>query len=195
MIARLTGKVVEAANTFIVLDVNGVGYLVSISKTTAQSIPTQDQAVCLQIYTHVREDSLQLFGFLDKPEKQAFEALISMTGMGPKAAMGVLSGIQAAELAQAITTEDLARLCAIPGVGKKKAERMVVELKDKLQDLYTAQAKGPEGEIVLDLRSALTNLGFRTGEIDQTLEQLRPQLTQALSLELLLPKALKILRG
>ena len=109
--------------------------------------------------------------------------------------MGVLSGIQAAELAQAIATEDLARLCAIPGVGKKKAERMVVELKDKLQHLYTAQTDQPDGEIVLDLRSALTNLGFRTGEIDQTLDQLRPELSEAFSLELLLPKALKILRG
>jgi Holliday junction DNA helicase RuvA len=194
VIARLTGQVFELRADALVLDVQGVGYLVRVSGLTAKSLPAVGEPVSLAIHTHVREDALVLYGFFDEVELEAFEALIAMSGMGPKAAMGVLSGIEARELAQALIEDDLARLCMVPGIGKKKAERMALELKDRLRHL--AQA-GPAQALagLEDLRSALSNLGFKPAETERALTQLRKIAGPTDQLEDLLPRALRILRG
>lgn len=192
MIGRLSGELVGHEDGQVIVDVHGVGYLVTVSRRTAERLPAAG-GVTLQIHTQVREDALALFGFLDRSERAVFEALIEMTGVGPKAAIGILSGIAPEELIQAVVREDLARLCLIPGVGKKRAERMVLELKERLAPL--AQAVVPGGDSQGDLRSALSNLGFTPGEIDAALAELRPQFAEGQGLEALLPQALRILRG
>ena len=195
MIARLSGQLIECKADSAIIDVHGVGYRVSVSKLTAEALPATGQAISLQIHTHVRQDAISLFGFLDLAERQAFEALIGMSGMGPKAAMGVLSGIDADELARAVATEDLARLCMVSGIGKKKAERMVLELKDKLfvAPVVDGQAR-PTAELD-DLRSALMNLGFKPAEIEQISPELRKRVGEGDGLDVLLPQALRLLRA
>lgn len=195
MIARLTGQLIERCVDSAIIDVNGVGYRVSVSKLTAEGLPASGQAVSLQIHTHVRQDAISLFGFLDLAERQAFEALIGMNGMGPKAAMGVLSGIAADELARAVAAEDLARLCMVSGIGKKKAERMVLELKDKLIVVAAVAGQATPSAELDDLRSALMNLGFKPAEIEQIIPELRKRVGEGDGLDVLLPQALGLLRG
>jgi Holliday junction DNA helicase RuvA len=151
----------------------------------------------LEIHTQVREDAISLFGFLDGDERETFEALISMSGIGPRAAITVLSGIDARELARAVCSEDIARLCLIQGVGKKKAERMVVDLKDKLMPLAQLR-EGEKEEVVAnleDLRSALRNLGFKGPEVEKAVGTLRDKMVPGDDLSKLLSEALKLLRG
>jgi Holliday junction DNA helicase RuvA len=195
VIARLTGQLIERCVDSAIIDVNGVGYRVSVSKLTAEGLPASGQAVSLQIHTHVRQDAISLFGFLDLAERQAFEALIGMNGMGPKAAMGVLSGIAADELARAVAAEDLARLCMVSGIGKKKAERMVLELKDKLIVVAAVAGQATPSAELDDLRSALMNLGFKPAEIEQIIPELRKRVGEGDGLDVLLPQALGLLRG
>ena len=195
MIARLTGQLIERNLDSAIIDVNGVGYRVSVSKLTAEVLPASGQAISLQIHTHVRQDAISLFGFLDLAERQAFEALIGMSGMGPKAAMGVLSGIAADELARAVAAEDLARLCLVSGIGKKKAERMVLELKDKLIVVAVDDGQATPTAELDDLRSALMNLGFKPAEIEQIIPELRKRVGEGDGLDVLLPQALGLLRG
>lgn len=195
MIARLSGLIVERGVDSLVLDVNGVGYRVVVSKMTADELPPEGEPLTVQIHTHVREDAISLFGFVDRAERDAFEALIGMTGIGPKAAISVLSGIDARELARAVVGEDLARLCLIPGIGKKKAERMVLELKDRMLSLAQAPAGEPLGGALDDLRSALTNLGYKPTEADRVVSALRKKALAGDDLDALLPEALRLLRG
>ena len=196
MIARLQGRLLERGSDSVVVDVAGVGYLVSMSRAAVDALPEEGASVALRIHTHVREDMIQLFGFIDEEEREAFEALIGLTGVGPKAAMGILSGIDARELARAVCEEDLARLCLVPGIGKKKAERMVLELRDKLLGL--ARPVGTEaaggGSVMKDLRSALSNLGFKAAEIEVVVAALKKKIVAGASLDSLVPEALKKLR-
>jgi len=194
VIARLTGQLVERTADSVVVDVHGVGYKVAVSKLTVDALPREGEAVSLRIHTHVREDAILLFGFLDNGEIEAFEALITMSGMGPKAAIGVLSGIDVHELARAVAREDLARLCLVPGIGKKKAERMVLELKERLLHLARPDEESPADDLE-DLRSALANLGFKPAEVEQAVVLLRKQVVDGQDLDTLLPQALRILRG
>src|SRR6476660_2945480 len=144
MIGRLTGRLAAKAPDQLVLDVAGVGYLVHIPLSTFYELPDVESPASLWIHTHVREDTLALYGFLTERERSLFLLLLSVAGIGPKVALTVLSGIPPAELASALRNQDVRRLVAIPGVGKKTAERMVLELSEKVARLPgEAPAKEP----------------------------------------------------
>ncbi len=166
MIARLTGQIVEKQATRLVVDVSGVGYEVHVPLSTFYQLPDPGGAVTLRVHTHVREDAIVLFGFLTLLEQQVFERLIAISGIGPKLALAVLSGIDPADLIRAVQSGDVVRLTRIPGVGKKTAERIGLELKDRLRQPWAAEAAAaagePSGEAELrgDLLSALLNLGY-----------------------------------
>ena len=167
MIAHLRGRLLEKSPNSVVLECNGVGYEATISVATFSALPAEAAEAHLHIYTHVREDQIALFGFAERREKSLFEKLLTISGVGPKLAITVLSGIAADRLITAIRSADHATLTRIPGIGKKTAERVVLELKDKLDELAnespeTAQATigphlGPAGD---DALSALVNLGY-----------------------------------
>ena len=157
MIARLRGKLAEKEPARVVIDVGGVGYEVFIPTTTFTAMPNAGAEVSLDIHTHVREDALLLYGFSSRQERRVFERLISISGIGPKLAVTILSGGSVEGLVGAIRRGDLARLTSIPGVGKKTAERIVVELKDKLKE-FTEEPAKPVVET--DVLSALENLGY-----------------------------------
>src|SRR5262245_9973397 len=157
MIAHLRGKLVEKEPARLVLDVNGVGYEVFVPLTTFTVMPERGVEVSIDIHTHVREDVIALYGFSSRQERKVFERLISISGIGPRLAVTILSGGSVEDLVNAIRRGDLARLTSIPGVGKKTAERIIVELKDKLQDFSEAAAKSG---VETDVLSALENLGY-----------------------------------
>jgi Holliday junction DNA helicase RuvA len=163
MIARLRGKLIEKEPARVVVDVNGVGYEVSIPLTTFTAMPESGAEVSVDIYTHVREDVIALYGFSSRQERRVFERLISISGIGPRLAITILSGGSVEGLVGAIRRGDLARLTAIPGVGKKTAERIVIELRDKLKDMSEEAAK-PTVEV--DVVSALENLGYPRAVIE-----------------------------
>jgi Holliday junction DNA helicase RuvA len=135
MIGFLRGRVLEKQPNRVLVDVNGVGYEVFIPLSTFYEVGDEGAEVALRIHTHVREDALQLFGFLTVLERQMFERLITVSGIGPKLAIAVLSGLETRDLLAAVQRADIARLTTIPGVGKKTAERIVLELKDRLTQL------------------------------------------------------------
>ncbi|HVX66942.1 MAG TPA: Holliday junction branch migration protein RuvA [Bryobacteraceae bacterium] len=165
MIAWLSGNLVEKHPNQAIVDVAGVGYDVTIPVSTYSKLPEAGAAVRLRVYTHVREDALALFGFLTQDEKALFEKLISVSGIGPKMAIAVLSGIAAPDLIQFIRRGEVERLVRIPGVGKKTAERIVLELRDKLPAPSGEPAATPAGAeaaltpVEQDVLSALLNLG------------------------------------
>jgi Holliday junction DNA helicase RuvA len=163
MIAHLRGKLLFKDPGHAIVEAAGVGYEVALSIPTFSSLPPVDAEVSLHIHTQVREDSIALFGFAEKEEKRLFERLITVTGVGAKLAITILSGLSPERTVAAIRAQDHASLTRIPGVGKKLAERLVVELKDKLDDFASAPtaatvSAGPAAEDVL---SALTNLGYQ----------------------------------
>jgi len=165
MIAFLRGRVLDKFPNRIILDVSGVGYEVHVPLSTYYEIGEVGSDVSLRVHTHVREDTLQLFGFLTPLEQLLFQRLIAISGIGPKLAVAVLSGIDSRELVVAVQRADVARLTRIPGVGKKTAERMVLELKDRLKDVAPApEAEGAQpstgDRLRHDLISALENLGY-----------------------------------
>jgi holliday junction DNA helicase RuvA len=165
VIARLRGKLLEKQPNRIVVDVGGVGYDVSVPLSTFYGLGEPGSDVAVRVHTHVREDALALYGFASVLELDLFERLIGISGIGPKVALGVLSGIEPGELIGAIERGDVARLTAIPGVGKKTSERIVLELKDRLPRAHAAAPAASdaalEGAVVRDdLLSALMNLGY-----------------------------------
>jgi Holliday junction DNA helicase RuvA len=165
MIAFLRGRILDKQPNRIVVDVQGVGYEVHVPLSTYYGVGDAGADVGLRIHTHVREDALQLYGFLSALEQQVFERLIATSGIGPKLAIAVLSGIEPHELVAAVQRADVARLTAIPGVGRKTAERIVLELKDRLMHLVVpvgaAPSSAPAGaQLRDDLLSALLNLGY-----------------------------------
>jgi holliday junction DNA helicase RuvA len=157
VIAHLRGKLAQKEAARVIVDVNGVGYEVFIPLTTFTALPETGSEVSIDIHTHVREDVIALYGFSTRRERSIFEKLMTISGIGPKLAVTILSGGSVEELTGAIKRGDLARLTAIPGVGKKTAERIVLELKDKLQDFAEAQ---PKSGVEADVLSALENLGY-----------------------------------
>ena len=166
MIAHLRGRISEKHPNRVVVDVSGVGYDVFVPLSTFYGMGEAGSDIALRIHTHVREDALQLFGFATSLEQELFERLIGVSGIGPKVALAVLSGIEPKELIRAIERGDLARLTAIPGVGKKTSERIVLELKDRLPrvsaDIVPVMGDGDEKPIAVrdDVLSALVNLGY-----------------------------------
>ena len=166
MIARLKGTLAEKAPNRLTVDVGGVGYDVLVPLSTFYGIGETGAAVSLRIHTHVREDVIALYGFATALEQDLFERLISISGIGPKLALAVLSGIDPGDLVRAIRAQDVARLTRIPGVGKKTAERIGLELKDRLPPAAAPYPGQPEGsapgeDLRSDLLSALTNLGYK----------------------------------
>ena len=163
MIGLLRGRLLEKRPNQVILDVGGVGYLIAIPLSTFAALGELHAEVTLLIHTHVREDALSLYGFLSQREKHLFELLLGASGVGPCLALKILSGMNVEELVPAIRTGDLARLTKIPGVGRKTAERMVVELKDKLESVAVEAEKpaaaSPAG-VESDVKSALINLGY-----------------------------------
>ena len=199
MIAHLNGILLRKAPQSIIVETGGVGYEVFVPLSTFYRLPEIDDPVRLHIYNHVREDALLLFGFDTRLEKDLFLILISVSGIGPRLAINVLSGIGPDELLQAIAAGDSARLQAIPGVGKKTAERIVLELKDRAarlageRDLEIPSAPDAgETAVIEDALSALVNLGYASKSAKSAIEKSRSQLS-ALTLENLIRKALKIL--
>lgn len=164
MIAKLTGKLLQKETDRVLIDIGGVGYEVLIPLSTYYELGELDELISLKIYTHVREDTLALFGFLTEKEKTLFTRLIQISGIGPKLANTILSGLPVEELVQAVSASDIARISSVPGVGKKTAERIIIELRDKIQSLFPGQdlTKGTmfPGAIGQDLVSALVNLGY-----------------------------------
>ena len=173
MIAQLRGRLLRKAPQEAVVDVGGVGYRVTIPLSTFYRVGEPGAEVTLLTHTHVREDALALFGFLTAMEQELFERLIAVSGVGPKVAISILSGIEAPELAAALRSSDIARLTRIPGVGKKTAERLVVELKDRMQDLPAAEAAVPASPSAAtdDLVSALLHLGYSRPEAERGVER------------------------
>lgn len=201
MIAFLSGKLLEKQATTVIVDVGGVGYEVSIPLSTFYELGEVGTDVELRIYTHVREDALQLFGFQTERERQLYLKLISVQGIGAKSGISMLSGMSADELIVAIRTDNLARLTSIPGVGKKTAERIVIELRDKLNDIssasiedraLSAQTNAPADAVYDDALSALTNLGYQRNAAEKALKQSVQEGTE-MSVQKLLRRSLQLL--
>ncbi len=188
MIGFLRGKVVSAKPTQIILDVNGVGYLVNISISTFEKISDQNE-ISLFIHTHVREDALSLYGFYTEAEKEMFELLISISGIGPKVALSILSGISVDELQNAIQTENVSRLVSVPGVGRKTAERVVLELKSKVGFIETAVSKGIDYTVKQEAVLALTTLGYNQKVAEKVVRDLLSE-NSSITLEDLIRKSL-----
>jgi holliday junction DNA helicase RuvA len=174
VIAHLRGRVLRKEPQEVVVDVAGVGYRVTIPVSTFYRLGDEGSEVSLLTHTHVREDALSLFGFVTAGEQDLFEKLISVAGVGPKLAINVLSGIEAPDLVAALKASDVARLVRIPGVGKKTAERLVLELKDKMPALLPATgaaAAAPAATPREDLASALVHLGYSRPEAERGVER------------------------
>lgn len=197
MIALLTGQIAHKSPDHLIVDVNGVGYRVMIPFSTYYELP-EEGTVSLHIHTSVREDAIQLYGFRTRTEKSFFQLLISVSGIGPKLARDILSNIQPPQLAAALQQGDLHKLSAIPGIGKKTAERLVVELRDKVGKLDSgagpAEAVGrtvPATGLLDDVTSALLNLGYKEPQVKKALAEV--DAAAGGSVEELLKQALKVL--
>jgi holliday junction DNA helicase RuvA len=172
MIAHLRGKLIFKQPGQAIVEAAGVGYDVTISVPTFTSLPSVGQETALHIHTQVSEDQIALFGFLDPVEKRLFERLITVSGVGPKLAIKMLSGLSSDRTVQAIRAQDHAQLVRIPGIGRRLAERLVVELKDKLDDFAVAPvASAVQGAAVDDVLSALVNLGYQRPAAEKAIEQ------------------------
>ncbi|MGQ9643176.1 MAG: Holliday junction branch migration protein RuvA, partial [Ignavibacterium sp.] len=188
LIGYLKGKIISAKPTQIILDVNNVGYLIHISISTFEKISDQNE-VSLYIHTYVREDVLNLYGFYTEAEKEMFELLISISGIGPKVALSILSGISVEELQSAIQSENVSRLVSVPGVGRKTAERVVLELKSKVGFIETTASKGIDFTIKQEAVLALTTLGYNQKVADKIVRDLLSS-NPAFTLEELIKKSL-----
>lgn len=194
MIGFLSGKIISKKPTQILLDVQGVGYVINISLNTFELLPDEGEQTRLYTYLSVREDSLTLFGFSAQPEKQMFELLITINGIGPKLAQSILSGIQIDELRYALRSGNVTRLVAIPGVGKKTAERMVLDLRDKVDSISDEKdIAGASFKVKDDAVAALTTLGFSQKTVEKIIRDVLASQPD-ISLEDLIKEALNALR-
>jgi holliday junction DNA helicase RuvA len=193
MIGLLRGKLIEKRPNQVLLDVGGVGYQVLVPLSTFAGLGALHAETTLLIHTHVREDALALYGFVTAREKQCFELLISASGVGPSLALKILSGMSIEQLVPAIRKGDLVQLVRIPGVGRKTAERIVVELRDKLAAVDVPEAGKPatRSQLEADVASALVNLGYDERSVERAIEKARE--TGGADFEKLLRGALQIL--
>jgi Holliday junction DNA helicase RuvA len=184
MIAALTGRLAAKAPSHLTLEVQGVGYEVFIPLSTFYALPALNESTSLRIHTHLREDAIQLFGFLTSLEKEAFVLLNGISGIGPKLALSVLSTLSVPDLVSAVTAGDLDKLASVPGIGKKSAGRIALELKDKVERLRVTPspipqaASGPLGRLQEDALSALVNLGYKAADVKEAIKraaQVRPE--------------------
>ena len=199
MIAHLTGQLISKTTQSVIIDAGGVGYEVQVPLSTFYSLPDETERVSLHIHNHVREDAFLLFGFRTRLEKDVFLMLISISGIGPKLAVNILSGIGPEDLLDAVASGDAARVQAVPGVGKKTAERITLELKDKAARLVgegeVARPMPSEeavGRFTDDAMSALLNLGYSAKAARKAVDKARTQGDES-SLEALIRRALRIL--
>jgi len=195
MIASLRGILLYKSTNYVVVDVHGVGYGVNIPLNAFYDLPEQGGEVHLVIHTHVKEDSISLFGFLEERERDIFHLIISVSGIGPKLAMNMLSGITADELVKAVSNENMGRLTSIPGVGRKIAERLIFELKDKIHKVISGEISGREIVVPVeeDALSALINLGYSSNVAKKAVDKVLHECGEKLTLETLLTESLKIL--
>jgi Holliday junction DNA helicase RuvA len=190
MIGRITGTLVEKNFPQVIVSCGGVGYEIDVPMSTFYPLPRAGEEVALLTHLVVREDAHLLFGFLSAGERMAFRQLLKISGVGPKVALGVLSGLSVDDLAHAVASEDAARLTRVPGIGKKTAERLVLELRDKLPKAIAAvSAAGPAASASGDVLSALLALGYNDREAQAAVKQLTPELPIADAIR----QALKVL--
>jgi Holliday junction DNA helicase RuvA len=197
VIAQIRGRLIHKEPGSVVVEANGLGYRVFVSLTTFYELPDLELAVTLHTYTHVREDALQLFGFSTPLEKEMFQILIGVTGIGPKLALNILSGITPEELLHSLDQRDMNRLQSVPGIGRKMAERMVVDLQEKARKIGSRIAPQlaeprPTGGMAEDVISALLNLGYKKAQAEKAAEIVFRQAPD-LTLEKALKESLKIL--
>jgi Holliday junction DNA helicase RuvA len=193
MISLLRGKVAEKSIGKIVLDVNGVGYGVTVPLSTYYRLPDLGDEAELKIYTHLRDEGIELVGFLTEDERRIFTLLIGVSGVGPRAATNILSNISPQELVSAISSGDLGRK-KIPGIGPKLASRLVTELKDKVKTFKQLENIGREKGILEDVVSALLNLGYTKNEIDEQILRLEEITEQEKGIETALRESLKLMK-
>ncbi len=202
MIAGLSGQLLTKLPTSLILDVHGVGYQVHIPLSTYFALPQVRETVSLKIHTHLREDTIQLFGFLTTAEKEAFVMLIGLSGVGGRLALNILSTLSVPDLTAAIQQNDLDCLTSVPGIGKKSASRMILELKDRINQVLGGEVapstlghRSPEDRLQDDAVSALVNLGYRAKEVNEAIAHtVRAQATNV-SLDELIRETLKALSG
>ena len=197
MIASLTGRLAFKAPTYLILDVQGVGYEVFIPLSTYYGLPNLSDSISLSVHTHVREDAIQLFGFLTSREKEAFVLLTSVSGVGPKLALSVLSALPVSDLVSAIQSGDVEKLTTVPGIGNKSASRLVLELKDKVEKLHPGLALASDsprqGQDATfdDALSALVNLGYRPQDAKEALKQVKQSNAESIALKDMIRECLK----
>jgi Holliday junction DNA helicase RuvA len=197
MIAQIRGRLIHKEPGSVVVEANGLGYRVFVSLTTFYEIPDLEQTVILHTHTHVREDAIQLFGFSSPLEKELFQILIGVTGIGPRLALNILSGITPKELLHSLDQRDMNRLQSVPGIGRKMAERMVVDLQEKARKIGNRVALAPSGPrptdgLAEDVISALLNLGYKKGQAEKAVEMVFRR-DPNLVLETALKESLRIL--
>lgn len=190
MIGRLRGTVARKSVESVLIDVGGVGYEVLCPLTVLDRLPPEGSPATLAIHTHVREDQLTLFGFVDEDERGLFRLLTSVTGIGPRMALACLSGMNAEALTQALVDQDIKRLSTIPGVGKRTAERLSLELRDKVRFARPSTRPTPAATHLDDLDSALRNLGYKPKDVEVLIAGLREEAGE-LGFEALLREALR----
>jgi len=202
MIALISGKIVYKGITHVIVDAQGVGYRVFIPLTTFYELPETGQNITLHVYTHVKQDGINLFGFYTPQEKDAFELMLGVSGIGPKMSLNILSGISVRELRNAISGSDVKKLVSIPGLGKKTAERLILELKEKIikrvaleDNLSVGESQKSQDMIREDVLSALINLGYKSNIAQQALDRVMGDAHQERAMEQILKKTLKILWG
>ena len=203
MIARISGLLLYKSPTHVVVDVHGIGYRVFVPLTTFYELPATGQQVTLNIHTHVKQDAINLFGFDTQETKDIFQLMISVSGIGPKLAMNILSGISAGELLRAVSQGNRSRLVSIPGVGNKMAERLILELKDRFGKLSFPEGADKtrvgmtQRELMQeDALSALVNLGYKRDTARVALDRVMNGAAETdTSLDIVLKKTLQILAG
>ena len=197
MIAHLTGKLTHKSPVAIIIDVNGVGYQVFVPLSTFYALPELESKISLGIHTHMREEALKLFGFYTIDEKRIFEKLITINKVGPKLALTILSGMPPADILSTIDSNDIVKLSTIPGIGRKTAERLILEMRDKLDglslDFVAKKGPGPEKGLFDDALSALVNLGYKKSQAEQTLKKVYAEKVGDASIENLIKDSLNLL--
>jgi len=193
MISLLRGKIAEKSLGKIVIDIHGVGYGVTVPLSTYYRLPERGSETELKIYTHMKEDGIELFGFLTVDERRIFTSLLGVAGVGPRVATNILSSISPGELVSAISSGNLVKK-KIPGIGPKLASRLITELKDKVSMIQPAGDDREKMEILEDIISALVNLGYKRNEIDERISQLEEVTSKEKDIEKALKESLKIMR-
>lgn len=202
MIALISGKIVYKGISHVVIDAHGVGYRIFIPLTTFYELPEAGQIITLHVHTHVKQDAINLFGFYTVRERDLFQLMLTVSGIGPKMSLNILSGISVQEMLRAISSGDVRKLISIPGLGKKLAERLILELKEKVLKKMMSEAvpaidnQQKINEIIReDVLSALINLGYKSNVAQDALNRVLYTSAEELAMDQLLKKTLKILSG